>query len=303
MLNFKNYFARHLQAGLNSLGHFSRSPITSFITCLVIGITLTLPTALFIALKNAESIRGQFHQTTQLTLYLKKDITEKQVGSLAQALQKNTNIQKIYTVSPEEGLKELQQQTGFQGVMEELQDNPLPWSLIITPDTQANPEQLDKLTHTLKQLPEVDDIQMDMQWVKRLGALIILGQRLVFVLASFLCVAVLLIINNSIRAATQHNQKEIEVIRLIGGTNTFIRRPFLYAGITYGLLGGIIAWQLVDTLLIVIASPVQQLAKLYHSPLGLTGLSFTESLLLLAGSMLLGLIGSWVAVTRHLKAR
>jgi cell division transport system permease protein len=302
MLNLKNYFTRHVQAGLNSLGQFSRAPLASFITCLVIGVTLTLPTALFVMLKNAENIQGSFQQTTQLTLYLKKNITEKQTTALSQMLQKNPAIEKAVAVSPDEGLKELQQQAGFQGVVDELQSNPLPWTIVVTPRTTADTIALDKLTNTLKQAPEVENIQMDMLWVKRLGTLIALGQRLVSALALFLCIAMLLIVNNTVRSATQHNQKEIEIIKLIGGTNAFIRRPFLYAGLFYGLLGGIIAWQLVDILLMIAGTPVHHLAELYNSSIGLIGLGFSETLILLGGSMFLGLAGSWLAVTRHLRA-
>jgi cell division transport system permease protein len=297
----RNYLLRHLQAGLNSLGQFTRAPITSLVTCLVIGITLALPTALFVILKNAENIRGSFQQTTQFTLYLKKDVSESQANALTHKLQNRSEIEKAYTISPEEGLVELQQQAGFQGILEELKDNPLPWTIIIIPHTAYDTaDALNKLTDSLKQLPEVDNLQMDMLWVKRLGTLIFLAKRMVLAFTILLGAAVLLIVNTTIRSATQNNQKEIAVIKLIGGTNAFIRRPFLYAGALYGLLGSIIAWQLIDILLLLLRSPVGHLAKLYNNSFSLIGLGLNETLLLLVGSVVLGLLGSWLAVTRHL---
>lgn len=303
MFNVRNYFARHMQAGLNSLGQLSRTPIASLMTCLIIGITLALPTALFLVLKNAENIRDSFRQTTQFTLYLKKNTSEDQTQTLTHNLQKNSVIETAYAISPQQGLKELQQQAGYQDVIEELRDNPLPWSIVVVPRAVAeDAETLDKLNQTLKQLPDVDTVQMDMLWIKRLGTLIVLAQRMVIALAVFLCIAMLLIVNNSIRNATQNSHKEIEIIQLIGGTDAFIRRPFLYAGIVYGLIGGIIAWQLVDILLYVISEPVHNLATLYNSSFSLVSLGLKDTAALLGGSMFIGLIGSWLAVTRHLRA-
>ncbi len=301
MFNIKNYLARHLQASLNSLGQLSRTPIASFITCFVIGITLTLPTILFVALKNVENVRGNFQQTTQMTVYLKKNTTEQQTHELLLTLQNKPFITKAYAISPSEGLNELQQQTGFKGALEELQENPLPWTIVIIPQANNSPA-LESFTKTLEQLPLVDNVQMDMLWVKRLGTLIDLAQRIVIALTLFLGTALLLIVNNTIRSATQSNQKEIEVIQLIGGTDAFIRRPFLYAGIFYGLFGGIIASQLVDLFLLSLNHPANHLAALYHTAFQLTGLNVTNILALLSGSMLLGLIGSWLAVTRHLRS-
>lgn len=302
MGKISHFFALHRQAGLSSLGQLSRTPFASLLTCLVIGITLALPTALFLLLKNVEQIRQHFHQTSQVTLYLKNNVTQNQAQTLLNHLQKKPDIEKAYTISPTEGLAELQKQAGFQGVLEELHDNPLPWAIVVIPHlVDGSSSSLEKLNQSLQALPEVDTLQIDMLWVKRLGTLIALAKRLVFSLAIFLGIAVLLIINNTIRSATQNNRNEIDVIKLIGGTDAFIRRPFLYAGSFYGLLGGIIALQSVDIMMLLMKGPTHRLAHLYNSSFVLCGLSVDETIIILVAGMALGWMGSWMAVTRFLK--
>lgn len=294
-----NYFLRHCQAAVNSLGQFSRVPLASFMTCLIIGITLALPTALFVALKNFSNVGAHLQQTMQVLAYLKPNVTESDVATLVKTLQAKHDVETINTISPDQGLKELQQQAGFQGGLVSLTNNPLPWTLVILPRS-AN--QLDELAQTVQRLPQVDSVQLDKLWVQRLSSIMTLATRFTYALTLFLGIAVFLIINNAIRAATQQNQKEIKLIKLIGGTHAFIRRPFLYAGMIYGLLGGIIAWQLVDILLVLLRTPIYRLADLYHSQFQLAGIGIYNTLILLICSMLLGFIGSWQAVNRHLKS-
>lgn len=298
----REYFLRHTQASVNSLGQFSRSPLASFMTCFVIGITLALPTALFILLKNVENISQHFQQTMQLTLYLKKNISDAQVLTFTKTLQNQLPNEDISAISPAQGLKELQQQQGFEGVISSLPDNPLPWAIVILPNTaHYDTHVLETLAQELKHRPEVDSVQLDLTWVKRLEMLIVIAHRLIYALAIFLSGAVLLIINNAIRSATQQHQKEIHLIKLFGGTSSFIRRPFLYAGILYGVLGGIIAWQLVDIFLWILKGPVHRLSDLYESSFQLMGIGLNDTLLLLGVAIGLGWMGAWLAVTRHLK--
>jgi cell division transport system permease protein len=299
----RNYFIRHIQAGLNSLGQLSRTPVSTLLTCAIIGIALALPTALFVLLKNVEVLSHSFQQTTQLTLYLKPDTTESQATALATSLQKNSAIHEVRLISPAQGLHELQQQADVNNVLEDLPNNPLPWAITILPTPpNHSPEALTHLRQELSQLPDVDTVQFDTDWVQRLFALITLAHRAIYALSLFLGLGVLLIVNNCIRAATEHNQKEINVIKLIGGTDAFIRRPFLYTGIIYGLLGAILAWQLVDLLLLWIKEPTHHVATLYHSQFQLLGISLSDTFMLLISSIMLGLVGAWFAVSRHLRA-
>ena len=296
-MRLKHYFLRHTQVGLGSLGQLSRAPFASLMTCFIIGIALALPAALFIVLKNAEAMSQHFQQAVQLTLYLKKEANEAQAQSLSNTLKTQNGIHSVQLISPAQGLKELQQQEGFESLIDELPANPLPWAVVVLPNTATH---IDTLTQRLKQLPAVDSVQLDMTWIKRLETLVELAHRIVSALAIFLGCSVFLIVNNAIRSATEHHQKEIEIIKLIGGTSSFIRRPFLYAGAIYGLLGGIIAWQLVDIFLLLLRSPIHRLTELYSSSFQLATINLTDTLFLLGGSMALGLAGAWLAVTRHL---
>lgn len=298
-MRITQYFARHFQAFLSSLSQFSRAPFTSLMTCLIIGIALALPCALLVALKNFEVFNSHLQQTIQLTLYLKKDVKHPQVNELMTTLEKQFQIANAKIISPSEGLKELQEEAGLTGSFYELQNNPLPWTIVIQPNKN---QELESLAQQIQKLPSVDSVQLDALWVKRLAYFMTLAHRTLYVLATFLAIAVLIIVNHSIRAATQQNQKEIQLIKLIGGTDAFIRRPFLYAGILYGLLGGIIAWEIVDILLRFLTHPLQQLIDLYNNKFQLVGLNSYNTFVLLGLSILLGFLGSWFASSRQLKS-
>jgi cell division transport system permease protein len=298
-----NYLIRHVQAALNSVGQLSRAPFNTVMTCVVIGIAMALPLALFVLLKNVDVISHNFQQSNQLTLYLKPEISTAQVNDLLLILKKNPSINQVTAISPEQGLKELQLQAGIANPLSDLTGNPLPWAIVVLPDTSLkSPAQLTALGNNLKQNAEVDTVQLDVLWAQRLFALVALGHRFVYALSIFLCLGVLLIVNNCIRSATQNNKKEIDVIKLIGGTHAFIRRPFLYTGMIYGLLGGIIAWQSVDILLLWMKTPSSQLAELYHSQFQLAQINLRETLSLLGASLVLGFTGALIAVTRHLRS-
>ncbi len=296
-----NYLTRHMQSGLYSLGKITRAPLASFMTCFIIGIALALPVLLFVGVKNAEVMSHNIKGTQQITLYLKQDTTPDQADSLMAMLKKQSHVKSAAAISPAEGLQELQKQAGTTTLTDSLQSNPLPWAITIQPvDEIQSPAQFEALTQTLQQFPLVDSVQLDILWVKRLASLIYLGERAWLVLAIFLSIGVIFIVNNTIRSATQQHHKEIEVIQLIGGTHAFIRRPFLYTGMTYGLFGGIVAWLLIVILIMALQNPVHHLAELYGSPFSLSGLGLGNLVILLCSSALLGLAGSWFAVTRYL---
>jgi cell division transport system permease protein len=297
-----NYVIRHTQAALNSVGQLSRTPFNTVMTCVVIGIALALPLALFVLLKNVEVLSHNFQQSNQLTVYLKPEVNESQATDLLKIVKKNPSINQATLISPEQGLKELQELAGLSNALSDLSGNPLPWAIVVLPaNNLQTPAALTSLGNNLKQNPEVEAVQLDVLWAQRLFAFVTLAHRFVYALSLFLCLGVLLIVNHCIRSATQNNKKEIDVIKLIGGTNSFIRRPFLYTGMIYGLLGGIIAWQSVDLLMLWLKTPSSQLATLYHSQFQLTEINLHETLLLLGASIFLGFMGALIAVTRHLR--
>lgn len=298
----KSYFIRHLQVFFYSLGQLSRAPISTLMTCMVIGIALALPTGLNVLLKNAQQLSGGWESTAQISLFLKKEITETQAIKLKSDIEKWPEVISVHYISREQALSEFQALSGFGDALTALETNPLPSVLIVKPEISEASEQVTQaLLSKLRNLRQTDKAQLDMQWVKRLYAIMDIVQRGVEILGFMLALAVLLVVGNTIRLAIQNRRKEIVVMKLIGGTDAFIRRPFLYTGFWYGLFGGIIAWLLVSLAIISISSPIEKLTGLYQNQFELDNVSFLNTLILLAVSIMLGLSGSWFAVGRHLR--
>ncbi|MCG6886404.1 MAG: permease-like cell division protein FtsX [Proteobacteria bacterium] len=296
------YVLRHLQVFFYSLGQLSRQPFATLMTVAVIGIALALPTGLHVILKNAQQLSGGWDGVAQISLFLKRSTTDKQARHLADQIRSLSDITTVSYISRDEALAEFRRLSGFGNALEALKDNPLPAVLVVRPAWQDNdPTAADRLLGRLQQFPAVDIAQLDMQWVKRLFVIMDIVRRGVLVLAALLALAVLLVVGNTIRLAIQNRRDEIVVMKLIGGTDAFIRRPFLYTGFWYGLLGGAIAWLLVNLSLSVLGGPIEQLAGLYQHRFAVTGLDLSATLLLLLFSILLGLTGSWLAVGRHLR--
>ncbi len=293
---------RHLQVFFYSLGQLSRHPLSLFMTAAVIGIALALPTGLHVLLQNAQQISGRWDGSAQISLFLKKSVTDRQARNLARQLRQRDEIARVSYISREQALKEFQQQSGFGDALKALKKNPLPSVLIIQPTlAHSKPKQTALLLGQLRRDIRVDVAQLDMQWLKRLYAIMDIIRRGVLVLAGLLALAVLLVVGNTIRLAIQNRRNEIVVMKLIGGTDAFIRRPFLYTGFWYGFFGAILAFIMVYTALLLLNGPVEKLAMLYHNRFELSRLDLGTALVLLVSGVMLGLVGSWLAVGRHLR--
>ena len=298
----ESYFLRHLQVFFSSLGQLSRRPASTLMTAAVLGIALALPAGLHVLLKNLEAVTAGWDGATHISLFLQQEVSEDGARALAAGLREGPDVAKVRYISREQALAEFRQLSGFGDALDALQANPLPAVLVVRPAAGvAGPDAVEALVKRLRQRPEVDMAQLDMQWVKRLYALMEIGQRGVWVLGSLLALAVLLVVGNTIRLAIQNRRDEIVVIKMVGGTDAFIRRPFLYTGAWYGLMGGVIAFALVQGALGVLSEPVRHLAGLYHSAFRLEGLGLDTTGTLLLSGTLLGLVGSWLAVGRHLR--
>ena len=298
-----SYFIRHIQVFFYSLGQLSRAPISTLMTCMVIGIALALPTGLHTLLQNAQQLSGGWESTAQISVFLKKKVRVEQALKIKKNIEQWPNVISVHYISREQALKEFQSQSGFGDALKALNSNPLPSVLIVKPQLSAskNENATKLLLNKLRSLRQTDKAQLDMQWVRRLYAIMNIVERGVLILGLLLALAVLLVVGNTIRLAIQNRRKEIVVMKLIGGTDAFIRRPFLYTGFWYGLFGGVIAWLLVSFTLLSIASPIEKLTALYQNQFELNNMPFLTVLSLLLLSILLGLIGSWFAVGRHLR--
>ena len=299
----RNYFVRHLQTFFYALGQLSRRPFSTLMTTAVIGIALAMPAGLQVLLVNVQQVVSGWDGATQISLFLKQNTSESRALGLADKLRAQPEIAMVDYISSDQAMEEFRRLSGFGDALNALNENPLPTVLVVHPTLVIrSPEQVADLLQQLKSRPEVDLAQLDMQWVKRLFALMEIGKRGVWVLATLLALAVLLVVGNTIRLAIQNRRDEIIIIKLIGGTDAFIRRPFLYTGFWYGLMGGAIAYGLVEISLWMLKAPVKNLAGLYSSQFSLESLDLVTVAILLGCGTLLGLFGSWLAVGRHLRA-
>ncbi len=300
-INIKTWSMRHLQVLLASIGRLSRKPLGNLMTAAVIGIAISLPVALYVLVDNLQNLSQNWDAGAGISVFLHTEVTQVQAMALSQRLEQRVSVVSVRYVSPQQGMAEFRQLSGLGGALDLLQENPLPAVLLIYPHADYNSAGLTAgLADQIRQLPEVELAQADLQWLHRFQAITHILQRAAAVLATLLAIAVLLIIGNTIRLEIQNRHGEIEIIKLIGGTNSFIRRPFLYDGIWYGLIGGIIANLLMLLAFSLLQGPVAKLSGLYQSNFQLTGLSFDSFLSLLGSSTLLGLAGAWLAVKQHL---
>jgi cell division transport system permease protein len=298
---FKAWAINHLRTLISSLGTMTRQPASSFMTIAVIAIALALPAGLFVLLNNASNVSVGWDNSAQISIFLKPHVTEKQAKKLMVKLRLYDDVKNVSMINKKQALNEFKKISGFGDALDSLEDNPLPHVLTIQPLIDANrPDKIQYLIKQLNQLKQVELAQLDLKWVKRLFAMLDIAKRTIWVIASLLGIAVLLVVGNTIRLDIQNRREEIEVTKLIGGTNAFIRRPFLYTGLWYGIGGGLFAWLLTAISISLLDSSVENLASLYNSGFQLQGLSFSEGIKMIVFSCFLGLSGSWIAVGRHL---
>jgi len=303
MTSITVYLARHLQVMLATLGQLVRDPMSNMMTIAVMGIALALPAGLHVMLQNVQQVTAQWDGAAQISLFLKQSVTDKQADQLARLIEQRQDVKSVTRITRSEALEEFREHSGFGDALKALEGNPFPPVIVVFPTEQSdNLLTVQTMLGNFRDKPEVELAQLDMQWLKRLYAIMDFGRRGIWVLAVLLSISVLLVVGNTIRLAIQNRREEIEVIKLIGGTDAFIRRPFLYTGFWYGLSGGLLSWILVTLSIWLLSGPVNELATLYDSNYSLTSLSGMQSLTLLCLSVSLGLVGSWIAVSRHLQA-
>lgn len=302
-LSVRVYLARHVQMALNSLGRLYRAPLASLMTAAVIGIALALPSGLYLLTGNLQRLTTQWDGGAGLSLFLRHDVTLTRAEALADRLRGWPEVGELQLITPEQALGEFRKLSGFGDTLEALDENPLPAVLAIRlADGATGAAAASDLAQRLQALPEVDLAQLDLQWVKRFNAIVAIVERSIWVLAGLLGLAVLLVTGNTIRLEIQNRREEIEITKLIGATGAFIRRPFLYSGVWYGLCGALLAALLVELAFLQLDDPVRRLAGLYQSGFRLQALSLGDTLGLLMAGALLGLLGAWLAVGRHLSA-
>ena len=293
---------RHAFSFLSSLGALSRQPIASTMTLIVLAVALTLPTALHVTLDNVRAISASWERLDTLSVFLSVETNEIEARRLGSRLTLWGDITAVDPISPEQGLADVTGQLDLGNVSNELEaalpSNPLPWVLEITPEDGTN---VAALVNRLEREAGVSSVMVDLKWLERLDAMLAVLGQLVVLLAFLFAVSVAFIIANTIRMDIQNRREEIEVMALVGATPAFIRRPFLYTGLWYGLLGGTLAWLVVNLGLIALSGPISNLSGSYDADFSLRAPGVEISALLIVGSGLFGILGSWLVVNQHLK--
>jgi cell division transport system permease protein len=301
--NPKVYLLRHAQVMLSSLGQLWRQPFASLMTIFVIAIALTLPAGLYVLLSNLEQVSNQQDDASQISLFLHDKTSVQKAEKLAEELTTWSEIAQVDYQSAQQSLEEFRQLSGMDDLLDTLPNNPLPALIIVTPnESHKQADTMTNLVDRLEALSEVDIAKLDMEWLQRLKAISELIQRGIHILAILLSLSVLLVIGNTIRLSILSRHAEIKIIKLVGGTDAFVQRPFLYTGFWYGFLGGLLAWFTLLTSLILIDGPLAELTSLYQSQFTLTWHALNMLFVLPAGGMSLGVIGAWIATARHLSA-
>ncbi len=297
------WLTRHLQTLVGSLGRLSQQPVSNLLTILVIGIALALPACLQVLVANARSVTGDLSNAVDISVYLKRTVSEQQAREVADRIRQRRDIAKVDLITSAAALKEFREFSGFGAALDALADNPLPHTLVVRPGAgDLTPAHLESVGADLKALPEVELVQLDTAWVQRLEAILDAVRRGIVVAAVLLAIGVMVIVGNTIRLDIQNRRDEIEVTKLVGGSDAFVRRPFLYSGVWYGLGGSLVALGIVAVTVLVLSGPVQRITGLYGSDFRLTGLSFETTLWLIGAGVALGWVGSFIAASRHLRA-
>ena len=295
--------ARHLQALLGSLGRLARSPLSTALTLLVIALALALPASLRLLVSDAQLATGNFANAVDVSVYLKADVPLAKAQQLAQAAGQRLDVAAVTVIPADKGLEDFRTYSGFGEALQALKDNPLPHVLHVRPKADnSSAAALESLRRYFSAWPEVDLVQIDSEWVMRFNAILDVLRRLLLVAAAVLGLGVLAVIGNTIRLEIQGRRAEIEVTKLVGGSNSFVRRPFLYTGVLYGLGGALLAWGIVAIAVAVLGDSVATLARLYGSRYTLRGPSRDDIGILLGAGVALGWLGAWISAARHLRS-
>lgn len=298
-LSFASWRGQHLYSLFSSLGRLAVRPWATTLTVLVMGLALALPLLFLVLLDNARSLAGSWEDAREITVFLKPAVDDARTEALAATLRARTDVAAVARRTPAQGLEEFRRMSGFAQALDVLDANPLPQVLIVTPrdgSGAAEPAVLAALSSNA----DIDLVQYDATWRRRLGAILALGTRAVQVLAALLALGALLVVGNTVRLDIAGRREEIAVLQLVGASDGFVRRPFLYTGVWYGLLAGLVTLGVLLAVQLALAAPVVQLLQSYEQRFTLRGLAPALIALVPLGSAVLGWTGAMLATARHL---
>ncbi len=292
---------RHASTSIAALGRLARQPFASFMIVLVIAVTLALPAAINLIVKNARAVSGSWDNALDFAVYLKQDMSVSEAEGLGRLITQRADVDAVDLITSDEALAEFKAQSGFGEALDQLPDNPLPHTLVVRPSAGNTSASLILLQEEIGNLPETEYVQADTDWVQRFHAILDIVRQAIAIGAALLSIAIVVIIGNTIRLDIENRREEIEVTKLIGASNAFVRRPFLWTGFWYGLFGGLLALALVRYGLFLLEGPVARLAGLYQSNIVISSLGVEESAAIIGIGVFLGLFASWFTTARHMR--
>ncbi len=295
------WITRHVSTAVGSLRRLIRQPFASLMIILVIAVTLALPAAINLVVKNARSVSDSWDNALDFSVFLNQQLSEGEAEDLARLIDQRADVATVELITATDALAEFKQQSGFGEALDELPGNPLPHTLVVRPGPGNTSASLILLQEEIGNLPETDHVQVDTEWVQRFHAILDIVRQAISIGAVLLGIAIVVIIGNTIRLDIENRRDEIEVTKLIGATNAFVRRPFLWTGFWYGLFGGLMALALVFYGLHLLEGPVARLAGLYQSNIMISSLGIEESAAIVGIGVFLGLFGSWLTAARHMR--
>lgn len=295
------WLSRHANLSVGTLGRLCKQPFASLMIVLVIAITLAIPAALNLVVKNAQAISSGWDNALDFSVYLKSALSAADAENLRTIIEQRADVDTVRLITADEALREFKSRSGFGEALEHLSENPLPHALVVRPSPVNTEKSLILLQEEIANLPEAELVQVDTEWVRRFHAILDILKRVIAIGTALLAAAIIVIIGNTIRLEIQNRREEIEVTKLIGASNAFVRRPFLWSGFWYGVLGGLLALGLVYYGLYLLREPAAKLAGLYNSQVTMLSLNLEECVVIVATAVGLGLVGSWFAAARHMR--
>jgi cell division transport system permease protein len=297
-----SYFTRHLQALFGALGRLIRAPLATMLTLIVIGVALSLPAGLALLVNNMRLATGDLGNALDFSVHFKLATPIERVRQIARSAGERPGVETVTVKTADQALDEFKQASGFGDALSALTDNPLPHHLIVRPRQGASgPAEVENLRRYFTAFPEVELVQLDLDWVRRLHSLLDVLRRVFWVVVAVLGLGVVAVIGNTIRLEIQHRRAEIEVTKLVGGSNAFVRRPFLYTGLFYGLGGALFAAVILSGGMAYVQQAVVELSAQYGGRFSMAGLDGRSLGLLASVGASLGWLGALISTGRHLR--
>lgn len=298
--NTDGFFSVHAKQAKSSFGALWRRPLGNILTLAVISVALAMPACLYLLGKNVASAAQDVASPSQVSAYLVEGMPDARVMVLKDQIETWPLVKEVEYISPQQGLSDLSQYAGFDQALSLLSGYALPGVLVITPDSEVKSD-IQSIAKQVREQQGVTDVRLDEDWLARLDAIKTLAGIIVITLTILMLGAVFLIVGNTLRFNVLANKEEIQTMKLIGATDSYILRPYLYSGMWFGILGSVSAWVMTALITVLLNSAVDDLAQLYDSHFRLIGLSWDESLLLLIVGTLLGSVAAKLSAQRHLK--